>query len=255
MANPLPLKDKVILITGAAQGIGEVTSKYLAARGAVLSLSDISGEKLQAARQRITESFPVSKVMTTIVDICDPNMVEEWVTRTKAEFGRIDGCVNSAGIVGKDPSPIIELNFDQWNNTINVNLTGTFNCLKYELRAINDGGSIVNVASVAGQHGVDFYPAYTASKHGVIGLTKTAAVQNAKRGIRVNAVCPTFAKTPMFKQLQDQSNGMISVDKFPQLFQRLAEPEEIAGLLSYLLSDESRFITKAEYPISGGFGI
>ncbi|KAI1079738.1 3-alpha--hydroxysteroid dehydrogenase [Whalleya microplaca] len=255
MANPLPLKDRVILITGAAQGIGEATARYLAARGATLSLSDISGEKLQAAGQRIAELFPESQVMTTLVDICNPKSVEEWVARAKAEFGRIDGCVNSAGIVGKDPSPITELDFDQWNSTINVNLTGMFNCLKYELRAIGDGGSIVNIGSIAGQHGLNFYPAYTASKHGVIGLSKTAATESANRGIRVNVVCPAFTDTPMCAQVYGQSDESIRVENLPQLFHRLVEPEEVAGLISYLLSDESRFITKSVYPISGGFGV
>ncbi|KAI0109348.1 3-alpha--hydroxysteroid dehydrogenase [Hypoxylon sp. NC0597] len=252
MADPKPLKGKVILVTGAAQGIGEVISNYVAVRGASLSLADIQKDKLDATAQRIRESYPDIQVLTFKVDVTNATNVEEWVTATKEKLGKIDGCVNNAGIIGKDASPITELSFEEWNNVISVNLTGLFTCLKYQLRAIADEGSIVNISSIAGLRGTAFYPAYAASKHGAVGLSKVAAAENAHRGIRVNAVCPAIADTPMWAQLREQS-GPVSVTDFPQLFKRYVTPEEVASMVGYLLGDESKFITRTAIPVDGGF--
>ncbi|XDG04663.1 hypothetical protein ABKA04_004278 [Annulohypoxylon sp. FPYF3050] len=252
MADPKPLKDKVILVTGAAQGIGEVISGYVAARGAILSLADMQKNKLDEAAERIKASYPDVQILTWAVNITDPKNVEEWVTATMEKFGRINGCVNNAGIIGKDASPITDLNFEEWTNVINVNLTGLFACLKYQLRAISDDGSIVNMSSVAGLRGTGFYPAYAASKHGVVGLTKVAAAQHAHRGVRVNVVCPAIADTPMFRQLRDQT-GDVRVEDFPQLFKRYVTPDEVASMVGYLLCDESKFLTRTAFPVDGGF--
>ncbi|KAI0880638.1 3-alpha--hydroxysteroid dehydrogenase [Annulohypoxylon maeteangense] len=252
MADPKPLKDKVVLVTGAAQGLGEVISKYVAARGAILSLADLQKSKLDETAERIRASYPDVQILTWAVNITDPKSVEEWVAATKEKFGRINACVNNAGIIGKDPSPITDLSFEEWTSVIDVNLTGLFTCLKYQLRAISDDGSIVNMSSVAGLRGTGFYAAYAASKHGVVGLTKVAAAQHAHRGVRVNVVCPAIADTPMWQQLRDQT-GDVRVEDFPQLFKRYVTPDEVASMVGYLLCDESKFVTRTAFPVDGGY--
>ncbi|KAI1500296.1 hypothetical protein F5X99DRAFT_410144 [Biscogniauxia marginata] len=253
MASLTPLKNKIICITGAAQGIGLGIARYVAARGAHISLSDVADANLKATAKSISESVPNSRILTRKVDISDPTAVEKWVAATKEEFGKIDGCVNNAGIFGREPVPLTEMSFEDWTRTINVNLTGTFNCLKYQLRAIADGGSIVNMASVAGLHGTPIFTAYSASKHGIIGLTRCAAVQNAARQVRVNVVCPSFVDTPMLADSRQRTGGGLQIESIPQLFGRLATLDDVAGLVGYLLGDESRFVTDSVYRIDGGF--
>ncbi|KAI1389332.1 3-alpha--hydroxysteroid dehydrogenase [Hypoxylon trugodes] len=252
MADPKPLKNKTILVTGAAQGLGEVISEYIAARGANLSLADVQKTKLDAAAELIKELYPDIQVMTQAVDITNPESVENWVLATQDKLGEIHGCVNCAGIIGKDPRPITDLSFEEWNKVINVNLTGLFCCLKYQLRALADNGSIVNISSVAALRGSVFYPAYAASKQGIVGLSKVAAADHAHRGVRVNAVCPAIAETPMWDQLCEQS-GNFRAEDFPQLFKRYMKPEEVASMVGYLLGDESKFITRTTIAVDGGF--
>ncbi|KAI1655511.1 hypothetical protein F4813DRAFT_367250 [Daldinia decipiens] len=191
MADPKPLKGKVILVTGVAQGIGAAISDYIAARGATLSLADLQIDTLNASAQRISEAYPDIQVSTWTVNVTDPKSVEEWVIASKEKFGRIDGCVNNAGILG-DGDQITEMSYENWSRVIDVNLTGMFNCLKFQLRAIADGGSIVNMSSASGIRGTPILPAYAASKHGVIGLSRIAAAEHAHRKVRVNAGCPKY---------------------------------------------------------------
>ncbi|EMR65256.1 putative short chain dehydrogenase family protein [Eutypa lata UCREL1] len=252
MAEVKPLKDKVILITGAGQGIGAALAKYVADRGAIVSLSDISGDTVKAVEQSIRDEDPEFQGLSQIVDVCDPGSVKRWVEETKNEFGRIDGCVNSAGILQKEIVPLTEIKLEDWQRVLDVNLTGLFNCLQHQMAAIADGGSIVNIASVAGMSGVAGIGAYAASKHGVVGLTKVAAGEGAARRVRVNVVCPNVVDTPMAKQLAERSGGQLK-GKTLSLLKGLVQPEEIAALISFLLCDETRFITKAVYPIDGGF--
>ncbi|KAI0596154.1 hypothetical protein F4775DRAFT_565803 [Biscogniauxia sp. FL1348] len=253
MASLLPLKNKIICITGAAQGIGHGIARYVAARGAHLSLADISDGKLKAAARSLFEAAPGSRVFTRQLDVADPVAVEKWVTDTKSEFGRIDGCVNNAGIFGSEPVPLTDTSFEDWSRTIAVNLTGTFNCLKHELRAVEDGASIVNMSSAAGLHGAPIFAAYSASKHGIIGLTRCAALQSAARRIRVNAICPSFVDTPMFADSVEKTGGGLAIEGVNQLFRRMATPDDVAGLVGYLLGDESRLVTDSVYRIDGGF--
>ncbi|KAI1494172.1 hypothetical protein F5X96DRAFT_618486 [Biscogniauxia mediterranea] len=254
MASFLPLKNKVICITGAAQGIGQGIARYVAARGAHLSLADISDAKLKATARGLSEAAaPGSRVFARQLDVADPIAVEKWVADTKSEFGRIDGCVNNAGIFGSEPAPLTDTSFEDWSRTIAVNLTGTFNCLKHQLRAAEDGASIVNMSSAAGLHGAPIFAAYSASKHGIIGLTRCAALQSAARRIRVNAVCPSYVDTPMFADSVEATGGGLQIEGVNQMFPRLATPDDVAGLVGYLLGDESKFVTDSVYRVDGGF--
>ncbi|KAI1474419.1 NAD(P)-binding protein [Daldinia eschscholtzii] len=251
MADPKPLAGKVILMTGAAQGIGATISNYIAARGASLSLADVQKEKLDAEAQYLAQTYPDIRVFTWSLDVTDPKAVEEWVIESKAKFGRIDGCVNNAGILG-DGSQIMDMSFDNWSKVINVNLTGVFNCLKFQLRAIEDGGSIVNMSSSAGIYGLHILPAYSASKHGVIGLSKVAAAEHAHRGVRVNAVCPGLVGGGMQKDVQTELPG-ITTNDLQVLFKELVPISEIAAMVGYLLGNESKFITRTILSVDGGF--
>ncbi|KAI1463910.1 NAD(P)-binding protein [Daldinia caldariorum] len=251
MADPKPLAGKIILVTGAAQGIGATISNYIAARGASLSLGDVQKDKLDAEAQRLSQAYPDIQVATWSLDVTDPKAVEGWVIGSKAKFGKIDGCVNNAGILG-DGSRITEMSFENWSNVMNVNLTGTFNCLKFQLRAIEDGGSVVNMSSCAGIHSVPVLAAYTASKHGVVGLTKVAAAEHAHRGVRVNAVCPGIVAGGLQKNLFREVPNL-TMNDLSALFQELVPMNQVAAMVGYLLGDESKFITRAVLPVDGGF--
>ncbi|CAI6336394.1 unnamed protein product [Periconia digitata] len=136
---------------------------------------------------------------------------------------------------------------------MNVNLRGVFACLKYQLRSIVDGGSIVNVASAAGTYGGPMISPYIAAKHGVVGLSKAAAYEYADRSIRVNAVCPGWTDTVLAQEFIESLNGLITPNTVPQLFKHFAKPEDVAGIIVFLLSDDSKFATKGVFAIDGGY--
>ncbi|KAF3064251.1 Levodione reductase [Daldinia childiae] len=250
MADPKPLKGKVILVTGAAQGLGVAISDYIAARGATLSLADLQIDKLNSSAQRISEAYPDIQVSTWTVNVTDPKSVEEWVIASKEKFGRIDGCVNNAGILG-DGNQITEMSYENWSRVIDVNLTGMFNCLKFQLRAIVDGGSIVNMSSTSGIRGTPILPAYAASKHGVIGLSRIAAAEHAHRNVRVNAVCPGFVDGGMQDTLR-KDKPEINFAEYSVLLKEYLPMTEVAAMVGYLLGNESKFITRAILPVDGG---
>ncbi|KAK7993420.1 hypothetical protein PG989_006801 [Apiospora arundinis] len=248
MASTKPFQGKVICITGAAQGIGKATAKYLTDRGAKVSLADQSFEKGPPCDGTSSDYDGLStvQILKMHVDICEPESVKAWIEATVENFGQINGCVNNAGVLPRVFAPITETEMDDWNKVINVNLTGCFNCLKYELKHIVDEGSIVNVASVAGLRGAPNMSAYIASKHGVIGLTRTAAHEGAARKIRVNAVCPcTIAWwRGGYYPKGESSLGM--------LISRLGEPQEVAASIAFFLSDETKFHTAVIHTVDGG---
>ncbi|KAK7959456.1 uncharacterized protein PG986_004310 [Apiospora aurea] len=249
MANPKPFQGKVICITGAAQGIGRATAEYLAARGATLSLCDLSFEKDGTV---VNGSDSGLETMNMYADVCEPESIKIWIEATVKKFGRLDGCVNNAGVAPRKIGPITEMGLDDWNRVINVNLTGVFNCLKYEIKHIVDGGSIVNIASVAGLKGNPNLSSYIASKHGVVGLTKAAAHEGAAREIRVNAVCPSPIQTAMHTHLENE--GLYPKGGASRLLlPKVGAPEEVAASVAFFLSDETRFLTNVLHPVDGGF--
>ncbi|GIL34116.1 short-chain dehydrogenase [Phycicoccus sp. DTK01] len=182
-------------------------------------------------------------------DVADPDEVDRVIRGIAAEHGRLNVAVNNAGI-GLPPRPTVDITPQDWRRVMAVNLDGTFYCLGSEIRAMT-GGSIVNMASVLGQVASQRgSAAYTASKHGVIGLTRAAAVENAQRGLRVNAVCPGYVATPLLAEMDE---GVTAERKRLTPMGRLGTPEEVAELVVWLASPASSFVTGACYTVDGGY--
>lgn len=183
---------KVIALTGAASGIGLATAHILASRGAKLSLADVQEEALQKAKAHIEQQHPGAEIMTAAVDVRRHEQVDAWTGQTVERFGRLDGAANLAGVI--PPSiglaPLARQDLAEWDFVMGVNSTGVMHCLRAQLAAMGDGGSVVNASSIAGTTGRANNASYSASKHAVLGLTRAAAKEVGVRGIRVNAICP-----------------------------------------------------------------
>lgn len=193
MATP-QFKDKVIAVTGAGQGMGLATAIVLAQRGASVSIADINAANLDKAKEKIQSEAPRAKVFTYTVDVSKEEAVEAWIRETVATFGRLDGAANVAGVVPdtihNDAGLTENLTTQEFDFMMNVNAKGVMYSMKYQLREIKDGGSIVNVSSIAGLTGRPKNASYAASKHAVLGLSRSAAKEVGPRGVRVNAICP-----------------------------------------------------------------
>ncbi|KEF51129.1 uncharacterized protein A1O9_12852 [Exophiala aquamarina CBS 119918] len=251
MASAEAIKGKVLAITGAASGIGFATAQYLAGKGAILSLADVQEHALLDAAESLRKTYRV-QVLEKVVDITKPEDVDNWITATISAFGRLDGAANIAAIFIESTADggIAKMTDEVWHKVLGVNLTGLMHCLRAQLRAISDEGSIVNTSSVAGLLGSAQFPAYSASKFGVIGLSKCAAREAGDRNVRVNAIVPGQIITPM----AEKNATLITKPGFsqPRAITRPGRPEEVAALIAFLLGDESRFITGSTYQIDGG---
>lgn len=184
------MQGKVICITGAASGMGMETAKLLASKGAKVSLADVQDEALQKVVEDIQSQG--GQAMGTVVDIRNRQQVEAWIKATVDSYGKLDGAANLAGVIGKhiNITPLQDIDDDDWDFVVGVNQKGLLNCLRAQIPFFNDGGSIVNAASVAGIIGFPRNASYVASKHAVVGLTKTAAKELGPRQIRCNCFCP-----------------------------------------------------------------
>lgn len=184
------LNGKVIAITGAASGIGLELAKLCAARGAKLAIADIQEEALQRAVTEIKASG--TDIIGKKVNVASHKEVDDWINAAKSHFGRIDGAANVAGVEGKNGvfTNFVDVQNDEWDFIMSINLTGLMYCLRAELRVMESGASIVNMSSIAGLMGRPGIGPYSVSKHGVVGMTRTAAKEVGCRGIRVNAVAP-----------------------------------------------------------------
>lgn len=242
-------KGKVALVTGGSSGIGEACVHTFARRGArvvVVDMNEEPGKKVAAA---VREDG--GEALFLKVDVADPEAVEKMVADTVATFGRLDVAVNNAGI-GGEQQLTGEYSIESWQSVIDVNLNGVFYCMRYQIPQMLEqgGGAIVNMASILGVVGFATAPAYVAAKHAVVGLTKTAALEYGKQGIRVNSVGPGFIKTPLLSSIDEDTQtylaGLHAVG-------RMGESQEVANLVTFLASDEASFLTGGHYGVDGGY--
>ncbi|RJE22618.1 hypothetical protein PHISCL_05041 [Aspergillus sclerotialis] len=244
------LAGKVIALTGCSSGIGLATAKHLAAHGATLSISDIREGPLTETAEAVRKIG--REPMVTVLDIAKETEVNSWIQETVKIFGRLDGAANIAAI-HSEFTLVIDIPTDDWNKVIAVNLTGTMNLLRAQLQVMKSGASVVNISSVGGVHGVPKAGTYCASKWGLIGLSKSAAIEAGHDGIRVNVIAPGLIDTPQLASISDDdfSNNDAAVNKMIPL-QRKGKPEEVASLIRFLLSDDSSYVTGSTYHIDGG---
>ena len=247
----LNLTGKVALVTGGASGIGCDCVKALAKAGARVVVADVDGVRGAKLVRQLNRTG--AKALFVHVDVTRPEQVQALVASVVRRFGRLDFALNNAGIDG-DRALTAEYPADVWDRVIAVNLTGVFLCLKHELEIMGRQrhGAIVNMASVAGLTGFVGHAAYTASKHGVVGLTRTAALEYARHGVRVNAVCPSYTQTPMLERVARRVPGLKARLASIAPLGRLCTPGEITEAVLYLFSDGAAFITGQTLVLDGG---
>lgn len=246
-------KNKVALVTGAGSGIGQAAAAAFAREGARVVVSDISEEHGHATVRAIEAAGGAAVFVACDVGV--PTQVEALVAATEKAYGRLDCAFNNAGIGGAQ-APTGEYPEASWTSVLAVNLTGVFHCMKHELAAMlrSGGGAIVNNASILGTVGFANSPAYVASKHGVIGLTRTAALEYATRGVRVNAVCPGFIDTPMLAGAGLSTNPAVRAAlEAMHPVGRLGTSDEVAAAVLFLASDAASFITGHPLLVDGGY--
>ncbi len=243
-------KNRVALVTGAGSGIGRAIAHGLAAEGARVVVSDLD----EAGGAETVAAIEKSGGKATFVrgDVSKPADCEALVGSAVKEFGALHVAVNNAGIGGPS-APTGDYPIDGWDRVIAINLSGVFYGMRYQIPALLDsgGGAIVNVASILGQVGFANSVAYVAAKHGVVGLTRNAALEYAARGVRVNAIGPAFIRTPLIEKNMTPEARAGLVAKHP--IGRLGEPEEVAELVVWLSSDKASFVTGSYYAIDGGY--
>lgn len=247
------MEGKVAIVTGGGSGIGRATALAFARRGVRVVIADILSEESKTVVNKIKEAGGEATFINT--DVSKASDVETMVSRTIETYGRLDYAFNNAGIEGVQ-APTADFPEDVWNRVIDINLTGVWLCMRSQIpQMLKQGqGVIINNASILGEVGFANASAYVASKHAVLGLTKTAAIEYATQGIRINAVCPAFIETPMLERgglTRDQEIYQMIAGLHPM--KRLGKPEEIAAAVIWLCSDEASFVTGHAMLIDGGY--
>jgi NAD(P)-dependent dehydrogenase (short-subunit alcohol dehydrogenase family) len=249
---PGRVEGKVALVTGGASGIGRATALTFAREGAKLVIADLNDEGGHQTVHMITEQGGDAIFVRT--DVSQAVEVQALISTAVETYGRLDCAHNNAGIAGGGRARTAEYAEDTWHRVIAINLTGVWLCMKYEIPLMlqQGSGAIVNTASVAGLIGARGLAAYVASKHGVVGLTKTAALEYAQQGLRVNCVCPGVIETPMTARgLSDPERRARIIASEPM--GRIGKPEEIAEAVVWLCSDAASFVTGHTMTVDGGF--
>jgi len=243
---------KTALVTGAGSGIGRATALAFAKYGARVVVADLNQAGGRETVKMVRERFN-SEAIFIRVDISDPVQVQAMLAETVQTFGGLNYACNNAGVAGEQGSTV-DYAIEDWRRVIDINLTGTWLCMKYELPEIlkAGGGAIVNVSSILGQSGFANAPAYTASKHGIIGLTKTAALEYAAQNVRINAVCPAVIETPMIGPISEDAEMLAAMQAMHPI-NRLGQPEEVAEAIVWLCADESSFVVGEALLVDGGY--
>ena len=247
------LSNKRILVTGGSTGIGRATSLVLGAEGAKVIIADIQDEEGANTVNLVKAEGGYAEYHH--VDVSDYNQVTSLIKTVVQNHDRLDGAFNNAGIEGPT-AKIQDVSISEWDRVIRVNLTGVFVCMKAEIEQFlqqEGGGSIVSTASVAGLIGIPGAASYNAAKHGVIGLTKTIALEYGNRDIRVIAVCPGFSETPMLERVSDASTKIKNQLMNTVPMKRIAKPSVIGDTVAWLLSDKSSYVTGISVPVDGGW--
>jgi NAD(P)-dependent dehydrogenase (short-subunit alcohol dehydrogenase family) len=246
------LEGKVAVITGAGSGIGRAASKIFAREGAKLLLADVVADADDETLRAVKELGASAIFMK--VDVAKADEVQAMVANAVASYGRIDCAFNNAGIEGA-AALTHKCTEENWHRVLSINLTGVWLCMKAEITQMlqqQGGGAIVNTSSLAGIAGTQGGPAYVAAKHGVVGLTRAAALEYGRHGIRVNAVCPGPIRTPMMQRIMRGSAEAEQRFIRAEPLKRFGEPEEIGEAVAWLCSDHASYVTGVPMPVDGG---